>query len=561
MPGVSQFPILHTDEATVSRDTTRPILLVGFQHQGNLGLGYLASTLRQHGYSVIICDIEAPLDQIVGTAVQSNPLIIGFSLIFQFYILQYQRIIGMLRDAGVRCHFTMGGHFPSLSHIQTLNMVPELDSVVRFEGEMTLLELADVIGNGLDWRAVPGIAYRAENGTPDRIATTPMRSLVDDLDSLPYPDRNYEPETAIGHKALPLLASRGCARTCSFCSIQTFYRAAPGKIVRTRKPALVVEEMRSLYLDRGIKIFLFQDDDFPLFGPVWRRWAASFVSELHRSGLSRRIIWKMNCRADSVDTDVFVSLRDAGLYLVYMGLESGNEEGLKTLHKQVTVEQNLRAVRLLKQVGLLFEFGFMLFDPGSTLDSVRANLNFLRTILADGCAAAVFCRMLPYDGTPIKDELERAGRLKGDIVKPDYDFLDPRVNALYASLSGIVDVWGWIHGYRALSPQLNWVSNEIAIIERMCPSLPDLPGLKQTVRRITRASNEILFDVVEDLLNIALHGGTTTWTNARLDVYRKQFLDELVDSRNAFVNRHQNALLDSIEVDTHLPALAEPAVA
>ena len=557
MPDVSPFPVIHTQAATRLRNTARPILLVGFQHQGNLGLGYLASTLRQHGYSVIICDIEAPPAEIVATAVKSNPMIIGFSLIFQFYILQYQRIVSMLREAGVGCHFTMGGHFPSLSHIQTLNMVPELDSVVRFEGEMTLLELADVIGNGHDWRAIPGIAFR----NAGEITTTPMRALIDDLDKFPYPDRNYEPETAIGHKALPLLASRGCARTCSFCSIQTFYRTAPGKIVRTRKPALVVEEMRSLYLDRGIKIFLFQDDDFPLFGPVWRRWAASFVSELHRSGLSTRVIWKMNCRADSVDADIFASMRDAGLYLVYMGLESGNEEGLKTLHKQVTVEQNLRAVRLLKQVGLLFEFGFMLFDPGSTLDSVRANLNFLRTILGDGCAAAVFCRMLPYDGTPIKDELERTGRLKGDIVKPDYDFLDPRVNALYASLSSIVDVWGWIHGYRALSPQLNWVSNEIAIIERMCPAIPDLPQLKQTVRRLTRASNEILFEVVEDLLDIAVHGGATTWTNERLDLHRRQFLDELLDARNAFVARHQALLLNSLEIDAALPTLAEPAIA
>ena len=557
MPDVSQFPVLHTRAATVLRNTSRPIILVGFQHQGNLGLGYLASTLRQHGYSVVICDIEAPPDQIVATAMQSNPMIIGFSLIFQFYILQYQRIIGMLREAGVQCHFTMGGHFPSLSHVQTLKMVPELDSVVRFEGEMTLLELADVIGNGHDWRTVPGIAYRMG----DAISTTPMRSLVDDLDQFPYPDRDYEPETAIGHKALPLLASRGCARTCSFCSIQTFYRTAPGKIVRTRKPALVVEEMRSLYLDRGIKIFLFQDDDFPLFGPVWRRWAADFVSELHRSGLSSRVIWKMNCRADSVDPAVFASLRDAGLYLVYMGLESGNEEGLKTLHKQVTVEQNLRAVQLLKQVGLLFEFGFMLFDPGSTLDSVRTNINFLRTILADGCAAAVFCRMLPYDGTPIKDELERVGRLKGDVVKPDYDFLDPRVTALYHSLSSIVDVWGWIHGYRALSPQLNWVSNEIAIMERMCPALPGLPDLKQTVRRLTQESNDILFQVVDELLNIAVNGGATTWTNAKLDRHRRQFLDQLLDARNAYVSLHQNALLDSLQIDASLSRIDEPAIA
>jgi radical SAM superfamily enzyme YgiQ (UPF0313 family) len=551
-----QFPLVNMQAATAPRNTSRPILLVGFQHQGNLGLGYLASTLRQHGYSAAICDVEAPPDQIVAAAKRLDPMIVGFSLIFQFYILQYQRIIAMLRESGVQCHFTMGGHFPSLSHIQTLKMIPELDSVVRFEGEMTPLELADTIGNGRDWRTVPGIAYRSEDGA----VTTPARPLVDDLDKLPYPDRSYEPETAIGHKALPLLASRGCARTCSFCSIQTFYRAAPGKIVRTRTPARVVEEMRSLYLDRGITIFLFQDDDFPLYGPVWRRWAADFVSELHRSGLSSRVIWKMNCRADSVDPDVFASLRDAGLYLVYMGLESGNEEGLKTLHKQVTVEQNLRAVQLLKQVGLLFEFGFMLFDPGSTLDSVRANLNFLRTILADGCAAGVFCRMLPYDGTPIKDELERAGRLKGDVVKPDYDFLDPRVTALYHSLSNIVDVWGWIHGFRALSPQLNWVSNEIAIIERMCPSLTGLTELKQTVRRITQASNEILFDVVEQLLDISINGGTVTWTNTRLDRHRQQFLDQLLDSRNAFVSRHQNALLDSLHIDTTLK-IAEPAIA
>ena len=242
-------------------------------------------------------------------------------------------------------------------------------------------------------------------------------------------------------------------------------------------------------------------------------------------------------------------MRDAGLYLVYMGLESGNEEGLKTLHKQVTVEQNLRAVEILKQLGLLFEFGFMLFDPGSTLQSVRANLNFLRTILADGCAAAVFCRMLPYDGTPIKDELERTGRLKGDIIKPDYDFLDPRVTALYKSLSSIIDVWGWIHGYRALSPQLNWLSNEIAIMERICPTLTDLPQYKQTVRAITRASNEVLFQVVEELLDAASEGHPTTWTTAKLEISRQAFLDQLLQSRNTFVARHQHALLDSLKID------------
>src|SRR6202162_4545760 len=111
---------------------------------------------------------------------------------------------------------------------------------------------------------------------------------------------------------------------------------------------------KMLHEERGITIFLFQDDDFPLFGPVWRRWARAFVEELHRNRLPGRVIWKINCRADAVDPELMAEMRDAGLFLVYMGLESGSEEGLKTLHKQITVEQNLRAVRILKELGLRF---------------------------------------------------------------------------------------------------------------------------------------------------------------------------------------------------------------
>ena len=550
----SQFNVLRTyGESVGQRNTARPILLIGFQHQGNLGLGYLASTLRQRGYLVVTSDFEAPTQLIVETATRLDPTIVGFSLIFQFYVERFGLLMRELRNAGVHCHFTMGGHFPSLSPAQTLNLLPELDSVVRFEGEMTLLEMADVIGTGNDWRSVHGIAYRSGRD----VVTTPLRALVDDLDQLPYPERNFEPETALGRKAIPLLASRGCARTCSFCSIQTFYRAAPGKIVRTRKPAKVVEEMCMLHQERGITIFLFQDDDFPLFGAVWRRWASEFVREMHGSGLSDRVIWKINCRADAVDPQLFRLMRGAGLYLVYMGLESGNEEGLKVLHKQVTVEQNLRAVEILKQIGLLFEFGFMLFDPSSTLDSVRANLNFLRTILADGCAAAVFCRMLPYDGTPIKDELERSGRLRGDICHPDYDFLDPRVTALYSSLSQTVDVWGWIHGYRALSPQLNWAWNEVAIIERLFPSLPDFAHYREQLRAITRASNEMLFEVVQELIENVEAGKPRTWTAALLDSARTNFLEQLLGQRDAFIGRHQNILMRALHPeDTTLSAVS-----
>ena len=538
-----QLPILRESaEVARERDTSRPIILVGFQDQGNLGLGYLAAVLRQHGYSVHVVDIERPPEDILRTAQALNPLLIGFSLIFQFFIPRYAALLYVLRAHGVDCHFTMGGHFPSLSYQDTLELVPELDSVVRFEGEMTLLEIADAISMARDWRNVDGIAYRRGRD----VVTTSARALIRDLDLLPYPERNYTPGAVLGRTIMPILASRGCARTCSFCSIHTFYRAAPGKIVRTRKPADVVAEMRMLHEERGVTIFLFQDDDFPLFGPVWRRWAGEFVDELHRSGLPERVIWKINCRADAVDRQLFVRMRDAGLYLVYMGLESGSEQGLITLHKQMTVEQNLKAVSTLKSIGLMWEYGFMLLDPSSTFESVRENLNFLRIILADGCLPVTFCRMLPYDGTPIKDELVRTGRLRGDVCNPDYDFLDPRLAGFYQELTDVVSLKGWIHGLEAVTLQLATAWHEVAVMEKLFPALAGMLEYRKTLGKITATSNDLLLDAVDGLAQAHSDGRKSFLDSSQLEADRKHIIADLLVERDAFIYRYQERLLAAL---------------
>jgi anaerobic magnesium-protoporphyrin IX monomethyl ester cyclase len=539
----SPFKILDDGaNGALARNVSRPVMLVGFLAQANLGLGYLASRLREQGYRVEIVDFELAPDRVLEIAQSLNPILIGFSLIFQFYIERFHSLIALLRKAEMTCHFTMGGHFPSLSYQHALELIPELDSVVRFEGEDTLLELVDLIGSGRDWRDVQGIAYR----WAEKIVANPLRQLVDDLDRLPYPDREFEPEMVLGHPIMPILASRGCARTCSFCSIHMFYRAAPGKVVRTRKPAEVVREMRYLFDNRGATIFLFQDDDFPLFGPVWRRWAREFIAELGRSGLVGRVLWKISCRADAVDAELFAEMRAAGLYFVYMGLESGTEEGLKTLHKQITVEQNLRAVELLKKLDLAFQFGFMLFEPSSTFESIRENLEFLHAIVDDGSVAVTFCRMIPYDGTPIKDELVRTGRLKGDICHPGYDFLDSRLDRFYYALTQVVDLRGWVHGYGSLSPQLNIASNEVTVLERLFPPLPDLAEYKQTLRELTKASNDILFQIVEDTARAFSDNIPNRWTKELLDGECQRFLKKLLNVRNGYMLRNQAQLLQAL---------------
>jgi anaerobic magnesium-protoporphyrin IX monomethyl ester cyclase len=525
------------------RDTTRRVVLVGFLRQGNLGLGYLAATLEEQGYHVDVVDFEDAPAGILATIRRAGPVLVGFSLIFQFYVHRFEALARYLRAHAVDCHFTMGGHFPSLSSKETLTLVPQLDSVVRFEGELTLLELVDVLSTGCDWRSVEGIAYR-DGG---EIHETPLRPLLADLDELPYPHRVVETRSVLGRTSAQLIASRGCARTCSFCSIHMFYRLAPGKVVRTRRPAEVAREMRMLRDEQGATVFLFQDDDFPIFGPAWHRWCRALLNEIRRQELVGNILWKINCRADAVDPELFAEMQDAGLYMVYMGLESGSDKGLKTLHKQTTVAENIRAVEILKELGILFDFGFMMLDPSSTFESILDNVAFLRRIVGDGSAAAEFCRMIPYDGTPIKDELDRAGRLRGDVCNPDYDFLDPRLESFFREVNEALNMTGWIHGLEALSPQLKFAWTELAIMGGLTPSLPGLSDYRGRLQEVTRRSNTVLFEVVEELVRACRDGDAATISRSELATRSREFVDLLVRERDAFVLKSQVALLGALE--------------
>ena len=134
-------------------------VLIGYQDQGNLGMGYLASVLRERGRSVEMIDIREGPERIGERLIASPPLVVGFSLIFQFFLPQFRRLATHLRTIGVDSHFTIGGHYPSLCHDEVLASFPELDSVARFEGEITLLELVERLGAGEEWREVAGLAF------------------------------------------------------------------------------------------------------------------------------------------------------------------------------------------------------------------------------------------------------------------------------------------------------------------------------------------------------------------------------------------------------------------
>jgi len=408
---------------------SQDVLLVGFQDQDNLGLRYLMSAVTAAGHRASIMTYASDPEPLLARIRRDRPTVIGLSLIFQYMAPDFARVIAALRDNGVTAHITMGGHYPSFEFDEILRRIPGLDSVVRFEGEVTLVRLLDCLANGSEWRTTPGIAFRSDDGA---ILATPLAEPVAQLDTLAWPDRasiDYE-----GHPmpTASVLGSRGCPWDCSFCSIRPFYEAQGGQLRRLRTPRAVVDEMIDLHRNRGVPIFLFQDDDFLAGGKMARNWAGQIADLIAAEGLAEDMAWKISCRSDELREDILERMIAGGLTHVYMGVESGDEQGLLNMSKRLKPEAHLRAGGILKQFGVSFDFGFMLLDPFSTFDGIRANIAFLETFIGDGWSVAPFCRMLPYAGTPVKKQLEAEGRLLGTPFEPDYAFLDPKLDLFYA---------------------------------------------------------------------------------------------------------------------------------
>jgi len=519
------------------------VALIGYQDQGNLGLGYLAAVLQERGHTVHMIEVRDGPEEIAARLASRQPLVIGFSLIFQVFLPQFQRVARYLRAAGITSHFTIGGHFPSLCHDEVLTHFPEIDSVVRYEGERTLVDIVERLSRGRDWHDTPGIAYLRDG----QIVETEPRPLIEDLDSLPFPYRPFDPAQIGGFPTLPMLASRGCARRCTFCSIHMFYRNAPGKVVRVRKPAKVIEEMLHLYRHHGVRVILFQDDDFPLWGRAGRRWADELVGRMHDAGLVDRVLWKISCRAEYVERDLFAMLRDAGMFLVYMGIESGTEQGLEVLNKEMTVEQNIQAIDTLKELGIQVSYGFMLFDPTSTFESIRENIGFLRRMVGDGHAGAVFSRMLPYGGTPIRDSLKKEGRLRGDLTHPDYDFLDVRLNEYHRLLLPTVRPWIYKKG---LSYELDYAWDELETIRRLVRGVDGMEEYRDALRSLTAESNERLFRHLEESVDAFAKGDRSKLDHPEdIFAYCEEGSRRLIGLRSRFLTKNLDVVMETVSAD------------
>jgi len=403
------------------------VALIGPDLEENLSIRYLSSALASAGHTPQIVAFDTVADFERARAAAADADIIALSMCYQIRAREFLDLGAALKADRPDRTVIAGGHFASCAAAELLRDYPQLDLVVIHEGERTLAELADLPRWTPETLAgVRGIVFRGGDG----IVTTPPRGIVEDLDTLPWPDRSGPARLIVGVPTAYMMGSRGCVSDCDYCAISTLHRLAPGKRFRQRDPGQIAEEMSWLYHERGVRQFVFHDDNF-LIPSVQRNLDRidALDRAIRRAGL-RHIGLVLKCRPADVEPEVFRRLREMGLLRVFLGIESGTPEGLASLGRRQTVADAHRALQVCEDLGISTQYTIIMFHPEATPRTMRADLSFVRDHLAHPLS---FCRAEAYAGTPLERRMIEASRAQGTYMAHTYRYSDPVTELIWSS--------------------------------------------------------------------------------------------------------------------------------
>ncbi len=287
----------------------------------------------------------------------------------------------------------LGGAHATLLPEETLASSPDIDIIVKGEGDETVVELMQALENKSSLDDIESISYRKDEG----LIHNPNRSSMVDMDSLPIPAyellewHRYRPHPPHG-LAMPFAAvvtSRGCPYRCAYCSKPVF-----GSKFRAQSPERVIEELVYLKERFGVREVAFYDDSFTLDNKRVHAIADHIISK------NLQIAWTCETRVNLVDKELLAHMRQAGCYAVAYGIESASPEIIEVLCKDTTLEQVEKAVRESREAGIQVIGYFMLGSPGETPETIRQTIDFARKLKVD---FAQFSVTTPFPGTALYD--------------------------------------------------------------------------------------------------------------------------------------------------------------
>ncbi len=444
--------------------------------------GYAAGMLRSKGHDVEI--VEGYLEKLSYDAIWNivdamKPDILAVHLVYH-----WQRnnalfnFLELIKREGIVSSVTIFGFYATISYAKILRDCTAVDSIIVGEPERPFVGLADAASFKNYTPCIPGLAIRDGFGGIRLYAPEP----ITDLDSLPFPVRtaamNRLPEAN-------LLGSRGCYGKCTFCYINSFYGF--GSPWRGRSPENIAEEVDLIVADHGVTEFYFTDPNF--FGPgqMGQERAIRIACFLK----PKNIRFGIEGRVNDIHDQTIAALVDAGLRSILVGLESGKDASLKRMNKMTTVAQNENALAVLRKHGVEPNVGFIMFEPDSSPDDLRINLEFLKrnNLLRnlEVTANVLYHHQIVLEGTQAYHDLKRENRL--ELQRTPYEGIAHPKNPNVARLASI----------------MRQITN--IIFARMdgiwSGKMSELPEMQKKYARI----NHILVSVFEDSLKVLESGG------------------------------------------------------
>lgn len=289
-----------------------------------------------------------------------------------------------------------GQHFTSTAQ-ESLEAFPEIDVIVRGEGEQTLAELLNKKSTNSPYTRINGISfqYNAE------IRHNPPRPFIKNLDDLPYPGYHFVKDlvhkyhfSAMAGMNVPyalIEGSRGCPHRCTYCSQWSHWMGT----WRKKSPKRVADEMEYCYYTYGSRFIWLTDDNFG-FGNR----AHELANEIAKKDFSDNLMWFTQARCDDVvkHEDALPKLRKSGLQWVLLGVESASPSTLETFKKSISPEDAKKAVKILKKNDIFAQAMFIIGEREDSAKSIKELRDFANKLDPD---FAIFAILTPFPGTDL----------------------------------------------------------------------------------------------------------------------------------------------------------------
>jgi len=408
------------------------------------GLAYVAAALeKEHEVRILDACAESRrgveivegkyclglgFDEIAERIETIKPDAVGISVVFSANEYAGLKTASTVKSVDKNIVTILGGPHPTVRPVETL-LHPDVDYVVINEGEYTTPELIRKIEEGAshELQAVCGIGFKVENNP---VLTEP-RELIEDLDSLAFPARHllpmelYHDAEKLGVKSRELynvavdkrnarsttiFSSRGCPFTCNFCSIHL----TMGRRFRKRSAENVVKEIEEVVSKYGITHIDFEDDNFTFDKTRVRRICDLIIDKgLH-------ITWSTpnGIRADIIDEDLVVRMKNSGCRRVFVAPESGVQDVVKNIiNKNMSLEKVTEAVRLFAKHGIIIDASFVVGAVGKNGESetkrdIFGTIVYAMKLKRLGMNKAGFNIATPLIGTKMREYAEEANYVK-----------------------------------------------------------------------------------------------------------------------------------------------------